>query len=301
MDIKRLQYFVALVKNGNFTKTAAQLDIAQSALSVSMQKLEKETGLKLINRNKRQVQLTSDGRRLLFHARRILEDVEQAELEIEELKGLERGEIHFGVSAMLGSYFLPAALSAFSQKYPNIRIHVQEHGTATLETMLLDGELDLAFVRTDKPVEQLRYVALCPEEIMACVSEDHPFAQLSSITLEQFCQQPLILFREGYFLREAVSRYCRKYHVKPDLRFETNLIELAKDLVRNSVGISTCLNLIITDNDPLVCVPFNPAIKVEFGIGWKSSHYLSQAARTFMAFMEEWYHKHPSRPAAIRA
>lgn len=297
MDIKRLQYFVALARNGNFTKTADQLDIAQSALSVSMQKLEKEIGLKLINRSSRQIQLTSDGRRLLFHARRILEDVEQAEIEMEELKGLERGEIDFGVSAMLGSYFLPEALSAFTQKYPNIRIRIQEHGTATLEKMLLDGVLDLAFVRTDKPVDQLRYVILCPEEIVACVNKYHPFAQLTCVTLEQFCQQPLILFREGYLLREAVSRYCRKYGVKPDLRFETNLIELVKALVKKDTGISTCLRLIIHEHDPLVCVPFSPAIKVEFGIGWKSSHYLSHASRTFLKFMEEWYQNHPTFPA----
>lgn len=289
MDIKHLQYFVALAKNGNFTKTADQLDIAQSALSVSMQKLEKEIGLKLINRSSRQIQLTSDGMRFLFHARRILEDVELAQIEMDELKGLERGKIDFGVSAMLGSYFFPEALSAFNQAYPNIRIHVQEHGTATLEKMLLEGALDLAFVRTDKPVDQLRYVSLCPEEIVACVNESHPFAQLSNVTLEQFCEQPLILFREGYLLREAVSRYSRKHNLKPDIRFETNLIELVKALVKKEAGVSTCLRRIVQENEPLVCVPFNPALKVEFGIGWKSSHYLSNASRAFLKFMEEWY------------
>ncbi|MCG6210572.1 LysR family transcriptional regulator [Vibrio furnissii] len=289
MELKRLQYFVALAANGNFTKTADQLNIAQSALSVSMQKLEKEIGLKLINRTNRQIQLTSDGMRLLFHARRILEDVALAEIEMDELKGLERGKIDFGVSAMLGSYFFPEALAAFTETYPNIRIHIQEHGTATLEKMLLEGALDLAFVRTDQPLEQLRYVALCPEEIVACVNKSHPFAQRSEVSLEQFCQQPLILFRDGYLLREAISRYCRNNNITPDIRYETNLIELVKALLKKDIGISTCLRRIIHDNEPLVCVPFNPPIKVEFGIGWKSSHYLSNAARAFLKFMEDWH------------
>lgn len=292
MDIKRLQYFIALAEHGNFTKTADALDIAQSALSVSMQKLEKEIGLKLINRSQRQIKLTADGLRLLEHAKKILQDVALAQLEMDELKGLERGHINFGVSAMLGSYFFPEALAAFTQSYPHIRIHIQEYGTATLEKMLLEGELDLAFVRTDKPVEQLRYVTLRHEEIVACVNATHRFARLPSITLAQFCAEPLVLFREGYLLREAVSRYCAKYAITPDIRLETNLIELAKALVKKDTGISTCLRLIVQDKDPLVCVSFNPALKLDFGLGWKSNYYLSNAARAFLKFMETWFKTH---------
>lgn len=289
MDIKRLHYFVALAHTGSFTKTADQLDIAQSALSVAMQKLEQELGLKLINRNHRQIQLTADGRRLLTHAQRILEDVEQARREMNELKGLERGEIDFGVSAMLGSYFLPQALAAFAERYPHIRIRVQEHGGATLQRMLLDGELDLAFVRSDQPLDQLRYVRLCAEEIVACVSRQHHFTAQPFVTLDEFCREPLVLFREGYLLREAVSRHCRQHHLSPDVRFETNLIELVKTLVGRELGISTCLRRIVQPHDPLVCVPFQPALKLEFGLGWKSSHYLSHAARTFLEFMQAWH------------
>lgn len=286
MDIKRLHYFTVLAATGSFTRAAKQLDIAQSALSISMKKLETQLEIKLINRLERRMSLTADGEVLLKHAHRILENVEQAENELQELKGLTSGVINFGVSAMLGSYLLPDALAHFKQTYPGIQINIHEAGTATLEKMLLDGQLDLALIRSDRPHEQIRSITLLHEEIVACVPEHHPFAGKQSITLDEFCQQPLVLFREGYFLREAISRHSYKNKIDLNIQFETNLTELLKSLVKKKVGISTCLSLILNEQDSLLTVPFNPSILLELGLGWKSSHYLSSAARAFVEFIQ---------------
>ncbi|MRI34847.1 LysR family transcriptional regulator [Endozoicomonas sp. OPT23] len=286
MDIKRLQYFTVLADTGNFTRAAEQLGIAQSALSISMKKLEDQLELKLINRLERKMSLTADGEVLRKHARNILENVEQAQKELQELKGLTSGVINFGVSAMLGSYFLPDALARFKQTYPGIQINIHEAGTATLEKMLLEGQLDLALIRTDRSHEQIRSITLLQEEIVACVPEQHPFANRDSITLSEFCQQPLVLFREGYFLREAVSRHCRQHQIEANIQFETNLTELLKSLVKQEVGVSTCLSLILNEDDALTTVSFEPAIPLELGLGWKSSHYLSSAARVFVEFIK---------------
>ena len=286
MDIKRLHYFTVLAATGSFTQAAKQLDIAQSALSISMKKLETQLELKLINRLERRMSLTADGEVLLKHAHRILDNVEQAEKELQELKGLTSGIINFGVSAMLGSYLLPDALALFKQTYPGIQINIHEAGTATLEKMLLDGQLDLALIRSDRSHEQIRSITLLHEEIVACVPEHHPFACKQSITLDEFCQQPLVLFREGYFLREAISRHCYKNKIDLNIQFETNLTELLKSLVKKKVGISTCLSLILNEQDSLLTVPFNPSIPLELGLGWKSSHYLSSAAKAFVEFIQ---------------
>lgn len=287
MDLKRLHYFTVLAQTSNFTKAADQLGIAQSALSISIQKLEQQLELKLINRAERKMSLTADGQVLLRHAKRILEDVDQAQKELQELKGLESGVINFGVSAMLGSYYLPDTLAQFKQTYPGIQVNIHEAGTATLEKMLLDGQLDLALIRSDRTHDQIRHITLAKEQIVACLPCSHPLAQQESITLEQFCQQPLVLFRNGYFLREAVSSYCQQQKITPDIRFETNLIELLKSLVRKDIGICTCLPIILRDEPDLVTVPFEPAIPLHLGIGWKSSHYLSSAARAFVSFMQD--------------
>lgn len=287
MDIKRLRYFSELAKVGNFTQAAARLGIAQSALSMSIRKLEDETELKLINRAERKMALTTDGQVLYKHAGLILECVHEAERELQELKGVESGVVQFGASSMLSSYYLPAVLTAFKTRYPGVRVNLIEAGTASLQQMLIDGELDLALIRSDRAHEQIRVVELFDEEVVACVPRDHAFAGASSVSLEQFCDQPLVLFREGYFLREAVSQYCRQNNRALDIRFETNLVDLLKSLVTNGVGISTGLSMILELDDNLVAVPFDPPIPLHIGLGWKKSHYLSKASRAFLEFMQQ--------------
>lgn len=287
MDFKRLHYFHQLAQTGNFTKAADQLGIAQSALSTSIKKLEHQLGLKLINRAERQMSLTTEGQVLLRHAKIILEDVEQAEKEMQELKGLTSGVINFGVSAMLASYYLPDALEQFKKVYPGIQINIHEAGTATLGQMLVNGELDLALIRGDRQHEQIRQSVLAQDQIAACVPAQHPFANRESITMEEFCQQPLVLFKNGYFLRETVNSYCHNNKIQPDIHFETNLPELLKSMVRRNIGIGTCLPVLVMDDDELRAIPFDPPIPLQLGIGWKSSHYLSTAAKAFVSFLTD--------------
>jgi DNA-binding transcriptional LysR family regulator len=285
MNLKRLEYFCQLAVLGNFTRAALKIGIAQPALTIAIQKLEQEVGLKLINRAEKNSLLTAEGEVLYKLATQLLSQAKQVELELEELKDLERGTIRFGVSAMMGSYYFPQVLTEFKQKYPKIKIHLVDQGTAALEKMLLNGELDLALVRGDLENPQLRYTQLINEEIVAGMANSHPLAAEKTISLAQFCQQPLVLFHEGYFLREVVSLYSKIHHLTLDIRMETNLIELQKSLVRNEVGITTCLSRILQNEQQMTSMPFEPKIEFTLSLAWKKNHYLSKASKAFMSYL----------------
>jgi DNA-binding transcriptional LysR family regulator len=285
MNLKRLEYFCQLAALGNFTRTAKQIGIAQPALSIAIQKLEQDVGLKLINRADKHALLTAEGKVLFKLATELLTNAKQVELELEELKDLERGTIRFGVSAMMGSYYFPKVLTEFKQKYPKIKIHLIDQGTAALEQLLLNGELDLALVRGDLENTQLRYRELVNEEVVAGMGSSHPLATKPTLSLAQFCQQPLVLFHEGYFLREVVSQYAKKQQLSLDIRMETNLIELQKSLVRNEVGITTCLSRILQSESQMTAIPFEPKIEFKLSLAWKKNHYLSKASKVFMSYL----------------
>jgi len=291
MNLKRLEYFCQLAVIGNFTRAANKIGIAQPALTITIQKLEKEVGLKLINRAEKNAILTAEGQVLFKLATQLLSQAKQVELELEELKDLERGTIRFGVSAMMGSYYFPKVLTDFKQEYPNIKIHLVDQGTAALEKMLLNGELDIALVRGDLENPQLRYTELIDEEIVAGMVKTHPLAMEKTLSLAQFCQQPLVLFHEGYFLREVVSQYAKKSHVELDIRMETNLIELQKSLVRNEVGITTCLSRILEGDPQMTSVPFEPKVAFKLSLAWKKNHYLSKASKAFINYLSSTLNK----------
>lgn len=287
MNLKRLDYFCQLAKVGNFTRAAHKIGIAQPALSIAMRKLEQELGIKLINRAEKNDLLTSEGKVLFESATELLAQAKQVELELQELKDLRRGTIRVGISTMMASYYLADAILAFKQLYPNIKIQLIDQGTAALKQMLANGELDLALLRDVHEGMDLRYVGIIKEQMVAGVCAQHPFARQDSISLAQFCAEPLVLFHEGYFLREAVSQYSKQQHIGLDIRMETNLIELQKKLVKNDIGITTCLSMILQDDPELVAVPFKPAIVLKLGLAWKKNHYLSRASKVFIDFLKQ--------------
>ena len=287
MNLKRLDYFCQLADIGNFTRTANQIGIAQPALSIAMQKLEQEVGLKLINRAEKNALLTAEGKVFYQYASKLLAQSKQMTLALDELKDGMKGKVSLGVSAMMGSYFLPQLLTKFKQTYPAIKIHLIDQGTAALETMLINGELDLALVRCDEENSQLRYSAKMEEEVVAGLATSHPLANQKSLSLHAFCQHPLVLFHEGYFLRESVSEYSKKHQIELDIQMETNLIELQKSLVENNVGITTCLARILVNEKAICAIPFQPKMSFKLGLAWKKSHYLSKASQTFIRFFEE--------------
>jgi DNA-binding transcriptional LysR family regulator len=186
---------------------------------------------------------------------------------------------------MIGSYYFPKILTEFKQKYPKIKIHLVDQGTAALEKMLLNSELDLALIRGDSENPQLRYSELINEEVVAGMASSNPLASEQTVSLAQFCQQPLVLFHEGYFLREVVSRYSKKHQVALDVRMETNLIELQKSLVRNGVGITTCLSRILQNEHQMTSIPFDPKIEFTLSLAWKKNHYLSKASKAFVTYL----------------
>lgn len=107
MNLKALRYFLTVAEQGSFTAAAKRLNIAQPAVSMAIRKLEDELELTLFHRTERQITLTDEGRVLLPHARQILQGVADARLAMQELHGLQQGEVRIGISNMLGSYYFP--------------------------------------------------------------------------------------------------------------------------------------------------------------------------------------------------
>ncbi len=287
MNLKRLNYFCRVADIGNFTRAAQDIGIAQPALTIAIKKLEQELGLTLINRSEKQAYLTADGKVLYSLATKLLNQAQQMQLELSELKDHHQGSISLGVSAMMGSYYFPEILSGFKRQYPHITIHLVDQGTASLEKMLLNGELDLALVRSDQQNEQMRYSLLIEEEIVVALNNKHALADNKNLSLAQFCQQPLVLFHQGYYLREVISQYAKKQQLALDIRMETNLIELQKSLVANNVGITTCLARIVNDEKDISVVPFYPPVKFNLGLAWKKNCYLSKASKVFVDYVEQ--------------
>jgi LysR family transcriptional regulator, cyn operon transcriptional activator len=288
MDIRQLRHFVAVAKFGNFTAAAKALNIAQPALSISIKKFEHQLGVMLLKRDDRKVTVTHEGAVLHDHALRILQQIDDAQLAIEEIKGLVKGEVRLGTPSMMGSYFFPNIVMAFKSKFPHLKMTVIEAGTQSVRKMLLAGELDIGVIHNhDVPVD-LEVDHLITSQMVAVVGHQHELASRDTLNFEQFFAHDLVMFKPGYFHREFVDEVCKKYQLQANISFETNLLPMILSIVKHEFAITALLEL-VTDNEPDVkAIPFAPEVHLDLALAWRKEGYLSHADRTFIEFVKKY-------------
>jgi DNA-binding transcriptional LysR family regulator len=287
MDLRQLRVFVEIVRQGSFTQAAEQLHVAQPAVSITLRKLEEELGLALLNRQEKRISLTAEGEALLRHAERILDSLAAAEAEMAELRGLEHGEVRIGIPPMMSSYYFPEIISAFRDRYPSLKLSVLGEGAARIQRLIAKGELDMGVVAGTRLMDGLESQALLREEIVACVPLGHPLAGRARISLSEFLREPLILFKEGYYMRELMDELFAIERQTPRVVFETNLFSLVRSLIKQNLGISTFLRMVVSNDDELAAVSFDPPLHLDLLVAWKGGHHLSRANRAFIDFLKE--------------
>lgn len=287
MDIRQLQYFVEIAKHSSFTKAAEWLHVAQPAVSISIKNLEKEIDLVLFNRQERKISLTAEGEIFLQHAQNILEDVKSTEMEMQELRGLAKGEVRIGIPPMMSAYFFPQIICDFSNRYPDLNITVSGEGATKIQKMINQGELDMGVIAGTSFPETFEVRKLLQEEVIVCAPKNHPLASKGSISLHEFAKQQLIFYKEGYYLRELIFDLLKESGLTPNIRFETNLYSLVKSLILKGMGISVFLRMVITEDDDLMAISFDPPLYLDLLIAWKKHAYLSRANRAFVDFLLE--------------
>jgi DNA-binding transcriptional LysR family regulator len=285
MDLRQLRYFLEVARVSNFTKAAEGLRIAQPAISMAIKKLEEELDLVLFNRQDKKVSLTAEGEIFLPHANRIIDDLKACELEMGELRGLTKGEVRLGIPPMISAYFFPDIIRDFQRIYPLLRLSVYGEGAGRIQKMIGTGELDMGVVAGGSFPETLEVRRLLREELVVCVPLEHPFAARQSVSLAEFIGEPLVFYKEGYYIREFFLEALKETGTTPNIVFETNLFSLVKSLVRNGTGISTFLRMVVASDTDLAAVSFDPPLYLDLLIAWKKHLYLSRANRAFVDFL----------------
>ena len=139
MNMKNLQYVLAVCQEGNITAAAHTQHVSQPALSQAIKQEEQNLGTSIFQRGSTPLQLTPAGKRYVETGRQIMMLEQNLKNELSDLKGESTGILRFGISAQEGMYLLPRVLPRFFQMYPQVKLCVEERGSALLEEMLLDG------------------------------------------------------------------------------------------------------------------------------------------------------------------
>src|SRR3954454_2892311 len=207
MEVRQLRYLVALADERHFTRAAAREHVAQPALSQQIRRLEEQVGIPLVERTTRSVALTEAGELLVARARRILNELDAAQAELEALKGVQVGHVTVGVLHTMGPVDVSLALALFRERHPGVELTVREQSSEELAEMLRVDELDLAFLSVTERIEShgLGLRQLVSEELVVILPLEHPLGRRRRLRMAELADERFITFREGARLRELLE------------------------------------------------------------------------------------------------
>ncbi|GIE99610.1 LysR family transcriptional regulator [Paractinoplanes rishiriensis] len=184
MELRHLEYFVAVAEERHFTRAAERMRVAQSGLSASIRALEKDLNAELFVRNTRRVELTDAGRALLSEAHRTLASAAAARDAVAAVRGLLRGTLAVGCEQCLGVIDLPPMLASFRRAHPGVEIRLRYAGSGHVAEQIRLGRLNVGFVALPGPApEGVRLLPLAAEEMTLLTHPGHRLAEYSSVDL----------------------------------------------------------------------------------------------------------------------
>ena len=288
MELRHLRYFEAVARHSHVTRAAAELHIAQPALSKQISQLEQELGVALFDRVGRNVRLTEAGEALLPHARAAMTQVEAARAEMAERIGLRRGRATIGTPPTVGTQLLPTVLAAFNKRYPGIELRLHEAGVQTLLDLLETGLTDVAVVTLPVEDEHLTVVPLFTEEMVIAVWKDHPLANRTAVKIGDLKDEPWVLSPENYELREATLNACQAAGFAPRVVLDGGETDTLLRFVVAGIGVALVPRLAVQNTSDLVALPVSDQkLQRSLGLVWRGDRAASPAARAMREFLVE--------------
>lgn len=240
MNIDQLKAFHKVATAGSFTKAARELFLTQSAVSQQIRALEDEIESRLFDRSGKRVRLTGEGEVLMTYTERLFDLHEEIETLFGSLRMLRKGRIAVGATAVIGTYFMPAVLSAYHRCYPGIEIDLRMGNSDQIVRLVLDREVDLGIAGMIKTQEGLNSVFIHREELLFVCAPENPLACRDTVALGDLDGFPFIWREKGTQTLAIVKKWFRENAVDDFPRQTLSLanMEAAKRIVEEGYGVT---------------------------------------------------------------
>ena len=286
MDKNLLKYmaFVKTVEYGSFTKASEILNYSQSGISRMINDLETEWKVTLLERSKTGVKLTSDGLKLLPHAKAVVGEYEKLQMEVDALNGLQSGIIRIGTFSSVATHWLPNIIKEFQKDYPNIDYELLLGDYTEIEEWIHTGRVDLGFLRLPT-LPEFETHFLEKDELMAIIPEGHRYANSVAFPIEALCDEPFMLLEKG--AKAEISAIFERHNLTPKVHFTTWDDYAVMSMVESGLGISILPKLILKRIPyRIVAKPLSVPAYRDIGIALKSSKTASLAVKRFMEYLQ---------------
>ena len=275
MNLRDLQYLVALAETRHFGRAALRCHVSQPTLSAQLRKLEEFLGVALIERRPRRIGLTPAGEAVVERARRMLRDAEDIRALARASQDPLGGQLKLGLIPTLGPYLLPRVAPRITRALPKLQLVLHEFQTAPLVDRVVSGELDVAILALPADTKGLVTRSLFAEGFVVAMPEHHPLAARKRVKAADLAHEKLLLLEEGHCLRDQALEVCAHAGIE-EQDFRATSLETLRQMVAAGLGITLLPRLAaegpFASTRGLAVRPFSPpAPSRVIGAAWRRS------------------------------
>ena len=240
IELRHLRYFLAVAETLHFSKAAERLGMAQPPLSQQIKRLEQLLGHRLFDRTTRGVSLTLAGQLLAERSRSTLEKIHDDLAQVRRLGRGEEGTLTVGFSGSVMFTGLPAAIESYRRRYPKVELRLRELVTSAQIGALLEGTLDLAFLRDGDPTPGIELTTLLKERYVAVLPTAHPLVRKRALRVKDLRDEPFLLFarRMGPLAFDRTIACCEAHGFRPNIVQDAPQWPTLVSLVAAGLGVS---------------------------------------------------------------
>lgn len=289
MDFRQLEYFCAISKLENFTRTAEYLHVSQPSVTKAIKALESELKLTLIDRRQKHVTLTKEGKAFLLHAEKIMKDVEDTKNDMARFQQEKLGTVHFGIPPMVEAYLFPDLFTSFKDMYPDMSLDVKEYSDSTEVLQKADkGELDFGIIFTDKLSDSDHEMLIQTDNLSLCVSPELELANKNHIEFDDLRNEQFIMQQSNTYQYQHVYERCVERGFVPNILLCTTQLKTIKQLVANRLGISVLPDFVTREETKFVRRQLTPPLTVHICLYWGKDKELNERDERFLNFMKQY-------------
>lgn len=241
MTLQQLEYIIAVDNYRHFLRAAEKCFVTQATLSMMIQKLEEELGVKIFDRSKQPVKPTVVGVKIIAQARRIVSEAARIKEIVKEEKGEVSGELKIGIIPTLAPYLVPLFLKEFTTEFTKIKLIINEHTTSAIIQGLKNGQLDAGILATPLNDASIKENVLFYEKYFLYVNDNEKGFNKQYVLPSDIDIDRLWLLEEGHCMRSQILNLCelkKRHQVDEKLHYEAGSIETLKNLVEKNFGIT---------------------------------------------------------------
>ncbi|MGL5614656.1 MAG: LysR family transcriptional regulator [Sarcina sp.] len=288
MNIKDLEYFSCVCEVKSFTKAAKELYVSQPSITLSINKLEKELGTKLIIRDqsKKKLTITESGEILRKRIKNIFNELNEAKLEIEKLN---QKKITIGIPPIIGAYFFPQFIESLNLEQSIEHIEFIQAGSVKMKELLLEGKVDIALIGSLEIIEeeQIESYLLKKDSFVLCLSKENKFANCKEFSFKKLKEEKFIVLGDEYLHSNVLEQILSIYDIESKKIYHTGDIQTAKSLIAANLGVGIMAKMSVEDMEDIKTVELDDEVNFYISIAVKKGHYLTEEEHFIMEIIKK--------------